>query len=600
VVKFIAPSGGSTVPRIFDEQLKQLLRVTSPNLAALRGGGVCQGWLYVVTEWLEARNLEDWIAGQRATGDPVPAGVALHLFDGVCGALQGAHRQGIAHGALSPATILLRALAPGSYHPWVLDLGVGRWVRDASLTAAVEPPSRVYLAPEQDAGGDGTPRSDVFSLALLLVELLCGTANPGCGPRETLAQAVARNHRGLAAQLAALRSDIHEDFWTTLAAALHPEAAQRPEGAQQLKLRVRAAAQHAGIWRDTPEALPEPPAAPRAEVRAAVAAFTKTRDESVPEGWLHSERMRVDPAAVRGMLRSTQPRYATGSLPASGAMAPPAPAPSAPAPPPAVTSGSPMPSPTLSPLEERTVPALALPDGGWSFADDPDAQEGTERRPSLLPSQPVDPPSGPSQSLRRRARTQGLHENAPSAFQTLPVSRGFGEVEPIAAHPGATMKVLRASVPGVHESPPEDLEATTLADPAAAVLPVEATVALPLPTPVPAAMLPVEATVALPLPTVEATSSPVRPRTMPPSPYVPSTPVSGHVGQVPGGVPVLSGPWHPEATLHALPGPVPFVLRPPDPLPPERPSRWWMLPAVLFMAVLLAAVAWFVALPGGT
>lgn len=594
VVKFIGPAEGQSAPRDFDEHVKRLMRVTSPNLVTLRGGGVFQGWLYVITEAVEARTFDDWLVGQRESGAPVPAGVALHLFDSLCGALQGAHRQGVAHGALSPSTVLLRALSPGAYHAWVLDLGLGRWLRDASTVAAVNPPPVAYLAPEQDAGGDGTVRSDVFSLALLLVELLCGTAAPGCGPRETFARGVPRLHKTLPAVLKGLRPDVHEDFWTTLASALHPDAAQRPESAQQLKSRVRAAAQNAGLWRDTPEPAPEPPA-PRADGGSSQPA--KSRDEAVPEGWQHSERVRVDPNAIRALMAQSQvPRRKTV------APAAPEPTPSAPPPPtaPAITpppATIPMPA-VAAPEAERTDAAIALPDGPPSFSDLPDDDyQGTVRRPSLhesstvaapmaprrptQPSPPARPTPAPPQAKpaapasRLRSQTRSIQEEDRSAFQTLPASRGFGEVAPIEGHPGATMKVMRVSVPGLPTAIPDELEDTTLSDP-----------------PPPRASAPVESTVALYAPPgdppdfdkhTRAASPQQRPMTMPPASYAP--PAS------------FAPPAAVRATVRAPMGAAPFVLKPPDAPQSPRPSRWWIAPAVLVAALLVAALAWWVALP---
>lgn len=594
VVKFIGPTEGHSAPRDFDEHVKRLMRVTSPNLVTLRGGGVFHGWLYVITEAVEARTLDDWLIGQRETGAPTPAGVALHLFDSLCGALQGAHRQGIAHGALSPATVLLRALSPGAYHAWVLDLGLGRWLRDASTVAAVTPPPVAYLAPEQDAGGDGTVRSDVFSLALLLVELLCGTAAPGCGPRETFARGVPRLHKALPAVLKGLRPDVHEDFWTTLTSALHPDATQRPESAQQLKSRVRAAAQNAGLWRDTPEPAPEPPA-PRADGTSSQPA--KSRDEAVPEGWQHSERVRVDPNAIRALMAQSQ-------VPRRKTVAPAAPEPTPSAPPSAPPSALPVSAPAIAPPPatipmpavsapeaERTDAAIVLPDGPPSFSDLPDDDyQGTVRRPSLLesstvaapmaprrPTQPSPPARAPAPpappaapASRLRSQTRSIQEEDRSAFQTLPASRGFADSAPLGGHPGATMKVMRASVPGLPKAPSDELEDTTLSDPPPprAPAPVESTVALYAPPGDPLAFDQHTMAAASPLP---------RPMTMPPASYAPPAAV--------------------RATVQAPMGAAPFVLKPPDAPPQERPSRGWIAPAVLVAALVVAALAWWVALP---
>lgn len=562
-VKFVGPAEAAAAQR-FEEQVRRLARVTSPNLATLHGGGVSGSWLYVVTEAVEARTLEDWLAGQRETGAPVPAGVALHLFDSVCGALQGAHRQGVAHGALSPVTVLLRALAPGTYHPWVLDLGLGAWVRDASLVAAIEAPPAAYLAPEQDAGGDGTPRSDVFSLGLLLVELLCGTVAPGCGPRETLAQGVGRIHRGLAGQLAALRNDVHEDFWTTLAAALHPDPAQRPESAQQLKGRVRAAAQNAGLWRDTPEPTPEPPA-PQAGRRVGAVA-PRGRDATAPEGWQHAERDRGGPpATAAGLSRSVRaPRVVR---PTQGTIDPPVGAPperaSAPAEPPRVEA----PAATVPTLATAAASARASVEpgaAGWShgasatFAEPAEDDLGTVRAAALEAFDET-PPAAPAEPMRRSASATTDLGDGRSAFQTVAANRGFA-ASASAGDPTATMKVARHSLPGLAAPPAEDPQESTMADPP---------------------------------PSPPAAWGAPAPPFAPPTPFAPSGGQPSPSFGPPAGV-------TPDATLQAARGPrdhaaPPFVLRPPAALPRARGSRWWIAPAAILALLAAVLVAWLAA-----
>ena len=50
VVKFVAPAQGDVAPAAFDEALRKVQRATSPGLVTVRRWGVCEGWLYVVTE----------------------------------------------------------------------------------------------------------------------------------------------------------------------------------------------------------------------------------------------------------------------------------------------------------------------------------------------------------------------------------------------------------------------------------------------------------------------------------------------------------------------------------------------------------------------
>ena len=120
IVKFVGPalSEGLTaeLPPRFSDTLRKAAGASSPGLVALRRWGVHEGWIYVMTEAVEARSLDDWLQGLRDANRRAPPSVALALFDTLCGAVQSAHRQGVVHHALSPRSVLLHALSPGLYH----------------------------------------------------------------------------------------------------------------------------------------------------------------------------------------------------------------------------------------------------------------------------------------------------------------------------------------------------------------------------------------------------------------------------------------------------------------------------------------------------
>jgi non-specific serine/threonine protein kinase/serine/threonine-protein kinase len=105
----------------------------------------------------------------------------IELFGAVCDAVQHAHQRGVIHRDLKPSNILVREV-DGAPQPVVIDFGIAKAVRQDAVErslltvqdAAVGTPD--YMSPEQaDSGGvDVDTRSDIFSLGVLLYELLVG------------------------------------------------------------------------------------------------------------------------------------------------------------------------------------------------------------------------------------------------------------------------------------------------------------------------------------------------------------------------------------------------------------------------------------------
>ena len=110
----------------------------------------------------------------------------LELFIAVCRAVQHAHQKGVIHRDLKPSNILV-ALSDGAPAPKVIDFGIAkaaapRGLSDATLTLASDAAQLIgtpaYMSPEQASlgGDDVDTRSDIYSLGVILYELLTGVA----------------------------------------------------------------------------------------------------------------------------------------------------------------------------------------------------------------------------------------------------------------------------------------------------------------------------------------------------------------------------------------------------------------------------------------
>jgi serine/threonine-protein kinase len=135
------------------------------------------GSLYIVMEFLEGRNLNQTV---RSEG-PFSVERALPVLIQVCGALDEAHRAGIIHRDLKPENIFLVQSGVLRDFPKVLDFGLAkvgeRQMRPGSVILTQEGMvfgTPEFMSPEQAQGKTLTPASDIYSLAVILYEMLTG------------------------------------------------------------------------------------------------------------------------------------------------------------------------------------------------------------------------------------------------------------------------------------------------------------------------------------------------------------------------------------------------------------------------------------------
>ena len=130
---------------------------------------------YIVMEYLEGPTLGEQLA---ASGRFAPDR-ALQILAGVCAAVEAGHRRGVIHRDLKPANVMLAATDDGEEVVKVLDFGVA-FVSDPRLSGEhINPRIQVvgtphYMSPEQAVGKAVSPASDVFSLGVLLYEMVTG------------------------------------------------------------------------------------------------------------------------------------------------------------------------------------------------------------------------------------------------------------------------------------------------------------------------------------------------------------------------------------------------------------------------------------------
>lgn len=172
-IKMVRYAGdGDHVLRRFRNERQTLAALDHPNIVKLLdGGSTGDGRPYLVMEFVDGLPIDRHCDAQRLT---IPE--RLRLFQSVCHAVQYAHARGVVHRDLKPSNILVTA--DGVVR--LLDFGIAKLL-NAELSQATlvtqgdwRPLTPEYASPEQLRGDAITPATDIYSLGVLLYQLLCG------------------------------------------------------------------------------------------------------------------------------------------------------------------------------------------------------------------------------------------------------------------------------------------------------------------------------------------------------------------------------------------------------------------------------------------
>ena len=205
-------AAGQALVERFRQERRILAALEHPNIARLLDGGTTDdGVPYLVMEYVEGEPVDDWCRERRST----PA-EKIRLFLQLCDAVQYAHRNLVIHRDIKPANVLVNADGV----PKLLDFGIAKLVLpearpDATATRIMTPD---YASPEQLRGEAVSTASDVYSLGVLLYELLTGGKPFPSGGRTPA---------GAAPRASTRDRTLRGDLDTILATALESEPAAR-------------------------------------------------------------------------------------------------------------------------------------------------------------------------------------------------------------------------------------------------------------------------------------------------------------------------------------------------------------------------------------
>jgi beta-lactam-binding protein with PASTA domain/predicted Ser/Thr protein kinase len=207
----------------FRREAKNAAALSHPNIVSIYDRGEAEGTYYIAMEYLEGRSLKELIVARG----PAPLTVAVEYARQILSALRFAHRHGIVHRDIKPHNVLVDAEGRVK----VTDFGIARAGTSQMTEAGSIVGTAQYLSPEQARGTNVDQRSDVYSLGIVLYELLTGTV-PFNG--DTPVEIAMKHLSTLAEPPSTKRSDIPRDLDLIVMRALAKDPEDRYQNAEEM------------------------------------------------------------------------------------------------------------------------------------------------------------------------------------------------------------------------------------------------------------------------------------------------------------------------------------------------------------------------------
>lgn len=180
-IKIILPDLVGNDPQLvtrFRQEALAAAAIRHTNVVAVTDYGVVNGTLpFLVMEYVEGESLHDLLAREKSLHPEK----ALELMTAICAGVGAAHHQGIVHRDLKPLNIMICSDKPNlSQAVKILDFGLAKIKSGELLGSFIQAQttglmgSPYYMAPEQWADDEPDSRSDIYSLGVMLYQMLAG------------------------------------------------------------------------------------------------------------------------------------------------------------------------------------------------------------------------------------------------------------------------------------------------------------------------------------------------------------------------------------------------------------------------------------------
>jgi serine/threonine protein kinase len=169
----------------FQREAEVIEDLRHPNIVQMFDYAIVDESPYLVMEYIPGPSLAAYLKRLHDKKERLPFSTVAHLLKSIASALDYAHLKGLVHRDIKPANVLLRSQSeiveldkplPADVEPILTDFGLVRLLDSTMLTTAGSVSGTpTYMSPEQARGEKVDKRTDIYSLGIMLYEMLAGT-----------------------------------------------------------------------------------------------------------------------------------------------------------------------------------------------------------------------------------------------------------------------------------------------------------------------------------------------------------------------------------------------------------------------------------------
>jgi len=304
----------------FRREADALSSVKHPGVARLLDFGRRDDLVYFAMEYVDGEGLDE-----RLRDGPLPVGEALELAAQVADVLEATHRAGLLHRDIKPSNVIV-----SRRRVRLTDFGLARRMEGSGLTTSGRVMGSLpYMAPEQIRGERLSPACDIYSLGVLLFEMIAGSLPFDAPDQEALATRILTAPAPLLSKRRPGAAPVTLDL--LLVKMLAKDPALRPASAGEVARRLRevlppSAAPHTG---DTPAVGHSPPKGETSASAPGAGTTSEAAGQPPPKGETPGSSARTGEAPAGAARPTEAPRSpahtgdgAGAGTPARGAQAP--------------------------------------------------------------------------------------------------------------------------------------------------------------------------------------------------------------------------------------------------------------------------------------
>ena len=227
----------------FRREAKNAAGLSHPNIVSIYDRGEASGTYYIAMEYLEGRTLKELLVARGPTLVPVAIDYARQILGGV----GFAHRHGIVHRDIKPHNVVV---APDGRLK-VTDFGIARSGTSQMTETGSIIGTAQYLSPEQAKGAEVSAASDIYSVGIVLYEMLTGSV-PFTG--ETPLEIAMKHLSAIPEPPSEKRPEVPHELDSIVLRALAKDPADRYQSAEEMDADLARAARGQAVAPETEEA----------------------------------------------------------------------------------------------------------------------------------------------------------------------------------------------------------------------------------------------------------------------------------------------------------------------------------------------------------